>query len=556
MPSGGVFQLDLMGSFRLVGPDGSRIHITAKRSRILLAMLATSKSGERSRRWLQERIWGSRERVNSQASLRRELSNLRPLVNAAGRPLLVIAHETVALDLGQVVVDVRDRQRIAESRGEFLEGIDIAWEEGFEDWLREERQVIETTREDSVGGEWAADAPAGNMVSPSGDSRPTLSIIVHDDPMPAEHAATIDRIADLLVERSAGLRWLSLVGAPATKLKIDGPAALMRAGKLLGVDYLLHCQFNLDESLTIALSQASSSRLLWSDRQPLVDGDGANDPSRIVNNSIAAMAARVAADQAERVRGRPIDELDTHELLWRIRWHMDRLNREDARLARGILQIALTRQPESVDVLLEQARCDVIDMWVTGIEPEKVAALRRKLVLARDMDPYSARTWTLLGIIDLWSARHDSAAALLHEAIRLDPSMSAAYAHLGSCYAYSGHSGDGIRLLNNAMRLNPNDAFYFHSLGQLAMAHLVDGNPAKAVQDANTALARRPGYVLGHIYKIAGLLEGGDHQAAREAMDVFQAAKPGFDMKIVERLPFREGRWNEALRLALEGVIA
>ncbi|WP_077146965.1 tetratricopeptide repeat protein [Sphingopyxis sp. KK2] len=517
-------------------------------------MLATSRSGERSRRWLQERIWGSRERANSQASLRRELSNLRPLVNAEGRPLLVVAHETVALDLGRVVVDVRDRQRITESRGEFLEGIDIAWEEGFEDWLREERQAIETAREDNIGADWITDAPSANAAGTG--SRPTLSIIVHDDPMPADHAATIDRIADLLVERTARLRWLSLVGAPATKLKIDGPTALMRAGKALGVDYLLHCQFNPDETLTIALSQASSSRLLWSDRHALLETAGTSDPSKIANNSIAALAARIEADQVERVRGRPADQLDTHELLWRARWHMDRLTRDDARKAGELLQRAAKREPESVDVLLEQARCEVADMWATGIDPDTAGALRRKLVLARDMDPYSARTWALLGMIDLWSGRHDSAIALLHEAIRLEPSMSSAHAHLGSCYIYSGHPDDGIRVLNNAMRLNPHDTYHFHRLGQLALANLMEGNPATTVQEATAALARRPGYWLGHVYKIAGLQKEGDHAAAREAMAMFRTAKPRFDMRAIGKLPFRDSRWNDELSQALEAVTA
>ncbi len=519
-------------------------------------MLATSRSGERSRRWLQERIWGSRERVNSQASLRRELSNLRPLVNAAGRPLLVIAHETVALDLGRVVIDVRDRQRILESRGEFLEGIDIAWEEGFEDWLREERQAIETARDDSIGADWITATPSGNAAITGTASRPTLSIIVHDDPVTTDHAATIDRVADMLVERAARLRWLSLVGAPATKLKIDGPTALMRAGKTLGVDYLLHCQFNPDETLTIALSQASSSRLLWSDRHPLSDTSGSGDSSKIANVLIAAVAARIEADQVDRVRGRPADQLATHELLWRARWHMDRLNRDDARMANELLRIAAEREPQSVDVLLEQARCDVADMWAMGVRQDKADALRRKLVLVRDMDPYSARTWALLGIVDLWSGRHDSAAALLHEAIQLEPSMASAYAHLGSCYTYSGHPGDGVRLLNNAMRLNPHDPYYFHRQGQLALAHLMEGNAAEAVQEANSSLARRPGYWLGHIYKVAGLRETGEHDVAREALDAFRIAKPRLDMAAIENLPFRDPKWNRMLREAVAETMA
>lgn len=142
-----MFELELLGSFRLCAPDGARILIPAKRSRVLLAMLATSRSGERSRRWLQERLWGSRERHNSQASLRRELSNLRRIVNFPNRLLIIVERDSVTLNLEQVIVDIRDPARVAATREDFLEGIDLAGEEGFEDWLREERQSIEAVRE-------------------------------------------------------------------------------------------------------------------------------------------------------------------------------------------------------------------------------------------------------------------------------------------------------------------------------------------------------------------------------------------------------------------------
>lgn len=150
-----VFELELLGPFRLTAPDGVRILVTAKRSRVLLAMLATSRMGERSRRWLQSRLWGSRDRPNSQASLRRELSNLRRIVNSNRCVLLIIEREAITLNLEKITVDIRDPARVAATREDFLEGIDIAGEEGFEDWLREERQSIDAAREAS--GRWSTE---------------------------------------------------------------------------------------------------------------------------------------------------------------------------------------------------------------------------------------------------------------------------------------------------------------------------------------------------------------------------------------------------------------
>ena len=142
-----VFELELLGSFRLTAPDGTRIRVPAERSRVLLAMLATSPRGGRSRRWLQAHLWGSRDWHDPQASMRRELSNLRRIVNTDEHMLLIVDREAIALNLDKVVVDVRDPDLVAATREDFLEGIDFAGEERFEDWLRDERQSINAVRE-------------------------------------------------------------------------------------------------------------------------------------------------------------------------------------------------------------------------------------------------------------------------------------------------------------------------------------------------------------------------------------------------------------------------
>ena len=76
-----VFTLNLLEAFRLTSPEGARIDIVSKKGMALLAMLAMAGDGERTRAWLQDRLWGTRERAQAQSSLRRELSNLRKCLN-------------------------------------------------------------------------------------------------------------------------------------------------------------------------------------------------------------------------------------------------------------------------------------------------------------------------------------------------------------------------------------------------------------------------------------------------------------------------------------------
>lgn len=137
------FSLSLIGTFKLCDPDGTRIPIRSKRSIALLGILAISNDYERSRVWLQEKLWGSRENFHSQGSLRRELSNLRKITRYRNMELIAADTRNVWLVNEHVHVMIDSRPDMGPAiRPEFLEGIDIPGEEAFEDWLRDMRSLI------------------------------------------------------------------------------------------------------------------------------------------------------------------------------------------------------------------------------------------------------------------------------------------------------------------------------------------------------------------------------------------------------------------------------
>jgi DNA-binding SARP family transcriptional activator len=108
----------------------------------MLGLLASAESGERWRAWIQDKLWGSRELRQAQSSLRRELYCLRKSTWDVGIPLIDTNVRTVKLNLNSVDVDIRDQDFVPKNSGEFLEGLDIAGEDSFEEWLREMRSNI------------------------------------------------------------------------------------------------------------------------------------------------------------------------------------------------------------------------------------------------------------------------------------------------------------------------------------------------------------------------------------------------------------------------------
>src|SRR3954468_2979720 len=122
------FTLGLLGPFRLLTPAGERIEVPSKKGVAVVAMLAMARDGERTRGWLQDKLWGKRQHTEARGSLRRELSNLSKLLNGDSGELLICERDRVRLRLELIEIDVlREPDKALAS--EFLEGLDIAGED-------------------------------------------------------------------------------------------------------------------------------------------------------------------------------------------------------------------------------------------------------------------------------------------------------------------------------------------------------------------------------------------------------------------------------------------
>src|SRR5690606_22752364 len=150
----------------------------AQKSRALLALLALSPRGSRSRVWLRDKLWSDRGEDQASASLRQALLDVRKSLGPLADALLIADKHTVTLNLSRrsgdavdILQQMSDRtsptdfdMRVAE--GEFLEGLDICDPE-FEDWLTIERQLWRARFENAAAPRDLAPAkePVRNAVS-------------------------------------------------------------------------------------------------------------------------------------------------------------------------------------------------------------------------------------------------------------------------------------------------------------------------------------------------------------------------------------------------------
>jgi TolB-like protein len=554
------FRLELLGPFRLFGPDGRRIELASKRGQALIAMLAVANGGERTRSWLQDRLWGSRQHLQAQASLRRELSNLRQAVNCFQVVLLHSDHSRVRLDIEQINIDARGKPDPGELFGEFLEGLDIVGEESLEDWLREQRQLIRRIA-DSHGSEHGLLPKAIIDMSkpvPGFSGRPAIAVLPLENQMGVGELGYLsDGISEELIERLSRLKWLPVIARSASFAYRGRTCGLAEIGSALGARYVLDGRIRRSDDcfeLSLSMADVETGLTAWThaSRVPLQFTQAIVDD--LIVEIVGVMDTKIDAAEKVRASRKPEGDLTVDDLIWRGRWHLHRFTREDATAAHKYFSEALSMAPNSPEALVQMTFFEARAIWSERKDEAKMRALRKLAQRAIVADSEDSRGYMYAGMAELWMRRPALALPLFERAVQLNPSLALAHAQIGSAHILAGNAAPAIEPLRLALRLSPNDEHAFYVLGELAIAHCMLGRWDSAIDHANQSLLRRVAYWYAHVTRINALVGKGNPVEARYALRQLRDVKPDFNLQFIDWLPFVESKWTEFLKSGLQSA--
>lgn len=138
-----IYKLSLIGPFRLEASSGGLIEIKSKKSRAMLAALATGSDLTRSKAWLQDLLWSDRGDQQAKQSIRVALTGLRRALGP-GQDLLQVGRDMLSLDPARIWIDVGHEAHltlVANAPGEaplFLADLNIP-DPQFERWQKDRR---------------------------------------------------------------------------------------------------------------------------------------------------------------------------------------------------------------------------------------------------------------------------------------------------------------------------------------------------------------------------------------------------------------------------------
>jgi TolB-like protein len=504
--SGGKFQLRLLGTFGLFAPNGERIPVQSKRAVALLAALAMSPTGERSRAWLQSQLWGSRGTEQAQASLRRELSTLVTLLQSASRePLILRSASCIALDLDRVTIDALALSpRTSDDttlQPEFLEGFDLRACDEFEDWLRAQRRRIDEIRTTLIQAPVPANTSAEDIL---GGPLPPRQNLVRQIPPPLAPKPSIAILPFKTGGREADQHGRGEMLAEAASMSLaryphifvvstSSAAALVHRGQTareiavaLGVRYLLEgslAEGAVGAHVTVRLIEGESGFQRWASTLAVPGGD-----LMVLQEKIAtALAPQIWThiDQAERHRGlsRRTRIDDSYDLYWRANALFHQWTRASIREALDLTRDLVAREPDSGWAAAICAFCNAA-AYTTGWSDNADVARRTALIEYQNalrLEPdnvevmgYCAGTLALIGG-DLTIADH-----LIDRALSLFPSYQPTLFWGGWVDLANGRPDRASERLELSLRINPVSGVRAYAMTGIGLARLMMGEVVEA----------------------------------------------------------------------------
>jgi TolB-like protein len=574
----GKSRLELLGPFRLLDPNNRRVDVTSKKAQALLAMLAVSGGGERTRTWLQDRLWGSRGQEQAQASLRNVLSSLKATLGNASVSWLLSDQHRVWIDLTKVDVDVRNMEGIDPYCGEFLEGLDLAGEEGFEEWLRDERARLRSLAikvRQAPSPQAPIQAPVGAPVGAQVQNKSTRALIspqiVGFEALPALAVLPFTNLTgnsalDLLcegmsedlIDRLAKLKWLPIIARGSSFGFRGADHDPKRVGDQLGARYVLDGRLRHDGNqmiLLATLTDTQTAQIVWSNRQSLNE-DNPEVLQDLLTGFALNLGTKIDLQEQNRVMRLAQSDLNVRDLIWRGRWHLNRFTAQDSISAKACFTEALEQEPNSAEAIIQLTNAHLWDAWATRGTQHDIRMVRQMAQKAIVADYDDARGHMMSGISECFLRQPIRAEALLRRAIDLNPSLFLAHGYLGSTLYLNDDPAAALVSLNFAVRLSPNDQHLFHVLGELAICHFMLGDYERAISCADASTLRRPAYWFAHVIKINALSKQGNVAAAQAAYRDLTNASSRFNMSHIDWIPFCDRRWHLELKIGLNQAAA
>ena len=201
--------------------------------------------------------------------------------------------------------------------------------------------------------------------------------------------------------------------------------------------------------------------------------------------------------------------------------------------ARGFFDRALALDPSNIEAMVSLAQANITTgaSYFTDDRTVHLAAAEKGLIKVLNMAPQHAMAHNLLGAVQSLTNRATQGIAECEQALALDRNLANAHAVIGLTKSYIDRGEETEAHINEALRLSPRDTLTFRWLLFGAVAKLLLGADAEAVEWLRRSIEANRNYPLAHFFLAAALALLGELDQARAAAQAGLTLDPTFTIR-------------------------
>ncbi len=433
-------------------------------------------------------------------------------------------------------------------------------------WLKQNRSAQNNpqTGAQSSGrptsGASSGSATAGTNLRPVTD-KPSIAVLPFENTSndPSNEAAADGLTTEIIAGLSAN-RQLFVI-ARNSCFSYKGRSVDVRdVARELGVRYVLEGTVRPRDGrvrVSAQLIDATTGATTWSQRFDVAIDDIFDLDDVVTSEIVATLVPELRRAEAARARDNPVG-LDTWARVnsaW-LDLQNDLSNQNVAADVIARLENVIKEAPDFALAHAVLAHAYSLSFPLGSEEEARTHETHRKSLdhskRAIDLDPNDAAIRHLVGAALSNYRLSEDAQRAYEKALDLNPEYAPALGSLGVSLMYSGRTQEAISLIERALRLSPREPQAYHWQSHLALANVILGSPARALEFAKTALERR-GTMMGRIALLIAHALLGNTAEADEAAKALRASLPthvtrtSFD-DLVDQLVKDEDRRTELKR--------
>jgi TolB-like protein/DNA-binding winged helix-turn-helix (wHTH) protein/Tfp pilus assembly protein PilF len=370
-----------------------------------------------------------------------------------------------------------------------------------------------------------------------------------DPALPAEPSVVVLPFRDLSESRAHGLLaqglaedlTSALVRVPAlfvisrssaeTYAGRDVPLATI--GRELGVRYVVEGSVRGAGGTLVVTSRlvdVQSGMNVWSERFEAALDEPLAVEARLAQEISAALGARIAEAELDRLRDRSTEDLDAYELFVQARADFYAYTRASHARAHERIERALALDPEYSHAATYRAGLALAPYYLGwDVTAERVARARELAGRAIELDPFAPLPRTVLAMTYVAEGRAEEAAQEARRAVELGPNSDVCHGVQSLSLFYAGRPFEALRSLDRALRLNPRHPELYWLMAGFLQARV--GRRDLGIQLMERVREANPDIVPPRLALISLYVDAGNLPQARELTREILAINPALDTK-------------------------